>query len=487
MGSAGRSATGWRRPPPRDERESGEAPDSEEGLDTTRPYVGVVLEVRNGQATIGIGDKIEGTVQLKPWATHIDRDFKPRRTIVGDLVLVQPHRAPRGAVTYTLEQDIELQSALISLDPRSGYVLAMIGGYDFNRSEFNRAFQSCRQPGSAFKPVYYSAALDGRIKIPKKGGEEDCHNRDGKWSGGAWEAKEKRCSFTQLTDMYTSNVEYGGGKPKSHGGAVMNLRDALAKSDNNAAIQIFNAVGATEVSSWAHHLGITTWMDEVPALALGASCVHLWDLTRVYAVFNQLGRRRPSTFIRRIEDRDGHTLEDHSAYYDPWATLETRLSAGYAELYRQDEQLMDPTSAYITTDLMQAVTQYGTASRAGREMGRPVAGKTGTTNESVDAWFCGYQMSAAACAWIGFDQPKNLGNKETGGAAALPIWIGYMGRALKDVPIKTPETPEGVVASGSGRERSFMYAENVPVEPQAEDGGDTPPLPQPDLSKPPSD
>ena len=116
-----------------------------------------------------------------------------------------------------------------------------------------------------------------------------------------------------------------------------------------------------------------------------------------------------------------------------------------------------------------------------------LAGKTGTTNEYVDAWFCGYQMTVAACAWVGFDQPKKLGDKETGGAAALPMWIGYMGRALKDVPIQTPEAPEGLVAFGSGRDRAFVYAENVSADPpHEEEAADTLP-PVPDLSKPPSD
>lgn len=138
--------------------------------------------------------------------------------------------------------------------------------------------------------------------------------------------------------------------------------------------------------------------------------------------------------------------------------------------------------------MLRGVTIYGTAAKASVALKRQdLAGKTGTTNEYVDAWFCGYQMTVSACAWVGFDQPRKLGDKETGGAAALPIWIGYMGRALKNVPIQTPEAPEGLVAYGSGRDRTYIYAENVRAEEPPEDDADGTPQPEPDLSKPPSD
>ena len=147
---------------------------------------------------------------------------------------------------------------------------------------------------------------------------------------------------------------------------------------------------------------------------------------------------------------------------------------------------IDPRNAFLMDSMLRDVTLFGTAAKASAALKRrDLAGKTGTTNEYVDAWFCGYQMTNAACAWIGFDQPKKLGNKETGGAAALPIWIGYMSRALKDAPVKTPEVPDGVVAVGSGRDRTYMFTENVPPEPPPEETESA--IPLPDFSKPPSD
>jgi penicillin-binding protein 1A len=134
-------------------------------------------------------------------------------------------------------------------------------------------------------------------------------------------------------------------------------------------------------------------------------------------------------------------------------------------------RVIDPRNAFMMDSMLRDVTIYGTAAKASVALKRQdLAGKTGTTNEYVDAWFCGYQMTVSACAWVGFDQPKKLGDKETGGAAALPIWIGYMGRALKDVPVQTPTMPEGITTFGSGRERAYIYTENAAKEPPPEEG-----------------
>ena len=150
-------------------------------------------------------------------------------------------------------------------------------------------------------------------------------------------------------------------------------------------------------------------------------------------------------------------------------------------------RVIDPRNAFMMDSMLRDVTIYGTAAKASAILKRQdLAGKTGTTNEYVDAWFCGYQMTAAGCAWIGFDQPKKLGNSETGGAAALPIWIGYMNRALKDVPMQTPAQPEGLISIGSGRERNLIYSENAAKERPPEEDEEMP-IPKPDLSSPPSD
>ena len=149
---------------------------------------------------------------------------------------------------------------------------------------------------------------------------------------------------------------------------------------------------------------------------------------------------------------------------------------------------IDARNAFMMDTMLRDVTIYGTAAKASVALKRQdLAGKTGTTNEYVDAWFCGYQITVSGCAWIGFDQPKKLGDKETGGLAALPIWIGYMHRALKDTPIATPSMPEGLVANGEGRDRNYIYAENAHSRESEPEEQETTPLPKPDLSKPPSD
>jgi penicillin-binding protein 1A len=160
-----------------------------------------------------------------------------------------------------------------------------------------------------------------------------------------------------------------------------------------------------------------------------------------------------------------------------------------AEVQAGDESIraIDARNAFMMDNMLRDVTIYGTAAKASVILKRQdLAGKTGTTNEYVDAWFCGYQVTVTGCSWIGFDQPKKLGDKETGGAAALPIWIGYMNRALKDVPMRTPEQPEGLITVGSGRDRNFIYAENSGKERPPEEDEEMP-IPKPELDKPPSD
>jgi penicillin-binding protein 1A len=369
-------------------------------------------------------------------------------------------RIKRGAIIrlqkndkgeWQISQLPEVESAFVAVDPKTGAVRALVGGFDFNRNKFNHVTQAWRQPGSSFKPFIYSAALekgfnpstiinDEPIVIPasQTGSQAwEPHNYDGKYEG------------------------------------PMQMRTALAKSKNMVSIRILQSIGTRYAQDYSSRFGFDA--EKHPpylTMALGAGSVTPWQMATAYSVFANGGYRINPYVVSEIRDEKNNVLAQAAP-----------VPAGEGSL-----RAIDPRNAFLMDSMLRDVTIYGTAAKASVALKRKdLAGKTGTTNEYVDAWFCGYQMSAAACAWIGFDQPKNLGNKETGGAAALPIWIGYMGRALKDVPIKTPETPEGVVASGSGRERSFMYAENVPVEPQAEDGGDTPPLPQPDLSKPPSD
>ena len=209
------------------------------------------------------------------------------------------------------------------------------------------------------------------------------------------------------------------------------LRNALVHSMNIPAVKVLDAVGVENAVAWAKKLGITTPLNEDLSIALGSSCVTLWDLTKVYALFNRYGKRVHPTFIRRVVDRDGNVLEDHTVYFDPWAPLAQRIAAGHARLYEKPEQVIPEPEAFVTTYLLSHVVQYGTAVAAKR-LGKPAAGKTGTTNDSFDAWFMGFTRDLVTGVWVGYDTYEHpMARYENGGRAALPIWLAYMQKALE--------------------------------------------------------
>ena len=253
----------------------------------------------------------------------------------------------------------------------------------------------------------------------------------------------------------------------------MKMRTALAKSKNMVSIRLLQSIGTQYAQDYATRFGFDA--DKHPpylTMALGAGAVTPWQMVSGYAVFANGGYKINPFIVREIRDERNNVI------------------ARAAETPAGDEstRAIDPRNAFMMDTMLRDVTIYGTAAKASATLKRQdLAGKTGTTNEYVDAWFCGYQMTVAGCAWVGFDQPRKLGDKETGGVAALPIWIGYMSRALKDVPIQTPSAPEGLVSFGEGRERSYIYAENVKPKVEGEAEEDNTPLPKPDLSSPPSD
>lgn len=319
---------------------------------------------------------------------------------------------PEGASLFRLEQEPELQGALVSIDPHRQYLVAMIGGYDYDANEFNRAFQACRQPGSAFKPLVYGAAIEQL-----------------KWS------QATIIVDSPIVQHDPDNQKVW--KPENFGedfqGDVL-LRHALVNSMNIPAVKTFGAVGTRNMSEWSKKFGLTTPMNMDFSAALGSSCVYPADLAQVYATFDRLGEKRPTYFIRKIEDRFGRTVEDHTAYDDPWAPLVDRIAGGFARLSEPVEQVMEKENAFILQDLLRGVVKEGTGGPAGR-LGKPAAGKTGTTNDSFDTWFSGFTRDLVATVWLGYDlNPHPLGRYETGGRASLPIWLKYMREALGDRP-----------------------------------------------------
>lgn len=416
------------------------------------------------------GDLIPALVlDATPKQLHVYRKGGENLTLSGDALKFAARmlddksppnkRLRRGAIirlqkdekgAWQVSQLPEVESAFVAVNPEDGAIRALVGGFDFNRNKFNHVTQAWRQPGSSFKPFIYSAALekgytpgsvveDAPIVIPasETGSQAwEPHNYDGKYEG------------------------------------PMTLRNALAKSKNMVSIRLLQAIDPHYAQDYASRFGFDP-AKHPPYLtmALGAGSVTPWQMVTGYAVFANGGYKISPYIVKEIRDNNDQLLA-HSA----------EVKAG-------DESIraIDPRNAFMMDSMLRDVTIYGTAARSSVALKRnDLAGKTGTTNEYVDAWFCGYQMTVAGCAWIGFDQPKKLGSRETGGAAALPIWIGFMGQALKDVPIEIPGMPDGLVATGEGRNRNYIYAENYRPEAQpAEAPANAPFLP--DLTAPPSD
>ena len=355
-------------------------------------------------------------------------------------------RIRRGAIVrlqrdeknnWQLTQLPDVEAAFVSLDPRSGAIRALIGGFDFHRNKFNHIAQAWRQPGSAFKPFIYSAALE-------KG-------------------------FTPATvipdEPIVVEAEVTGSQrwePKNYDGKFegpMKLRTALAKSKNMVSIRILQGIDPKYAQDYITRFGFDA--DKHPpylTMALGAGSVTPLQLARGYAVFANGGYLIQPHFIQKIVDDRGNEL---GAARPPQAGEEAL-------------RVIDPRNAFIMDSMMQDVTRYGTAASVSKLGRHDLAGKTGTTNDFVDGWFCGYQPELVGIAWVGFDQPKTLGKNQTGGRIALPIWIDYMSRALKGAPEIARIVPDGVISARIDPEpgltsemrsgSDFFYREFAPLK-----------------------
>jgi len=292
----------------------------------------------------------------------------------------------------------EVEGALLTLDPHTGMVKALVGGYNFSFSQYNRALQAKRQPGSAFKPIIYSAALEGGLS-------ELTVIRDGP------------VSFKMAAGKYWRPQNY----EKRFVGPVT-LRSALAHSLNSVSVKLVDRMGSDRVIRQARKLGIESPLEKNLSLALGTSSVSLLEMVRAYAVFANGGRLVEPMFITKVTDRDGKVLEENGP---------------------EPKQTLSPEISYVLTDMLKNVIQSGTG-RAAAKLGHHVAGKTGTTSDFRDAWFIGYTPSLIAGVWVGYDDFRSLGDKETGARTALPIWLSFMtaagqGEQPEDFPV-----PEGV-------------------------------------------
>ncbi|HBZ72324.1 MAG TPA: penicillin-binding protein, partial [Deltaproteobacteria bacterium] len=325
-----------------------------------------------------------------------------------------------------LTQEPRVEGALVSRDVASGEVLALVGGYDFARSEFDRATQARRQPGSAFKPFVYGAALlDGFTPV------------------------------SILMDTPVVMIDPGNGqlwKPENYTRkflGALTAREALARSINNATIHLFMEVGVSRVIEFAHQLGIRSPLGRNPSLALGSTEVSLLELTSAYTTVASQGLRTPPVFITRVRDRDGQVLLENLVLGDISSEEDDENAPAHPPTDSADStatQAIAPDQAFLLTSLLRATVEepYGTAHKAA-SLGRPLAGKTGTTDDQKDAWFIGFSPEIATGVWVGHDEKEVLGDKETGARAALPIWMDFMEFALADKPVRDFPVPQGIV------------------------------------------
>ena len=372
----------------------------------------VVLEAspRKVVALLQSGDSVTVTGEgLRPVTSGLSDKAGPKKEIRRGAV-VRALRNQKGE--WSLTQLPEVQGAFVAMDPRSGAIRALVGGFDFGKNKFNRVTQAWRQPGSSFKPFIYSAALE-------KG-------------------------FTPATVVNDAPLFFDAGatgsqpwEPKNYDGKFdgpLPLQTALARSKNMVSIRVLNATGPAFAQTWLDHFGFDR--EKHPAfltMALGAGSVTPMQMVTAYSVFANGGYLLPPMLISRVTDSKGKVLQQ---------TQPPELNDGMRSLSARN--------AFVMGTLLQEITRSGTAARAQGTLKRPdLYGKTGTTNDSMDTWFAGFQPTMAAVVWIGFDNPKKLGDRETGGGLSLPVWIEFMQHALKGVPVAELKPPSGAVQQGS--------------------------------------
>lgn len=324
---------------------------------------------------------------------------------------------PKGP--WELTQLPEVEGAFVSLTPQTGAIRALVGGFDFAKNKFNHVTQAWRQPGSSFKPFIYSAALEKGISPATMVNDSPLFFDGGVTGGQPWEPKNYDGKFDGL----------------------MSLRTGLAKSKNMVSIRVLQSVGTRPAQEWVTRFGFDA--DKHPpylTMALGAGSVTVMQMATAYSVFANGGYLVSPHLINRITDYKDRLLVDSPP----------------PEINEASQRAIPQRNAFVMTSLMQEVTRSGTAARAQATLKRPdIYGKTGTTNDAMDAWFAGYHPRLAAVVWIGYDTPRKLGDRETGGGLSLPVWIKYMETALRNLPITEPTPAEGLVQMGG----DWVYSE----------------------------
>ena len=372
----------------------------------------VVLEAdtKHIKALRHAGEVVEITGEgLKPALSGLSEKAPPHIKLRHGAV-IRVTKTPKD--TWEITQLPEVEGAFVAIDPRDGAIRALVGGFDFAKNKFNHVTQAWRQPGSSFKPFIYSAALEKGFTPSTVINDAPLFFDAGVTGGQPWEPKN-----------YDGKFE-----------GPMTLRYGLAKSKNMISIQILRSIGTQYAQEWVSRFGFDA--EKHPpylTMALGAGSVTPMQMAVAYSSFANGGFRVNPWVISRITDQRGKVL------------VEAKV-----EPLQDGQRVIDPRNAFLMTSLLQEVTRSGTAARAQATLKRPdIYGKTGTTNDSMDAWFAGYHPTLTAVTWIGYDTPRKLGDRETGGGLSLPVWITYMQTALNGVPVMEPSAPEGIVRVGN--------------------------------------
>ncbi|HSC79908.1 MAG TPA: penicillin-binding transpeptidase domain-containing protein, partial [Chitinolyticbacter sp.] len=390
---------------------------------------------RNVSATLKNGERIEiDDDGLRVARFALSNKAAPTTRIRPGAII----RVRLAGKNWQIAQVPQVEGAFVAMDPGNGAIRALVGGFDFNRNHFNHVTQAWRQPGSSFKPFVYSAAIERGVTP---------------------------ATLVNDAPLVIDPQEIGGQRwePKNYDGryaGMMSVRDALTRSKNLVSIRLLQAIGPKYAQQHITRFGFPA--SKHPAyltMALGAGSVTPLQIAEGYAVFANTGFRVLPYFIDRIESDRGQLL----------ARMEPEVAGKGAK------RTLDARNAFVMTSMMQDVVRRGTAAKA-RVLGRQdLAGKTGTTNDAIDAWFAGYSPDMVAVAWMGFDQPRSLGGSETGGAAALPIWIDFMSVALNGRPERAPAVPDGLIVrsteSEAGSHNEYFYAEFPDTNPELGLGG----------------
>ena len=391
-----------------------------EHADSDDIVAAVVTEAspKSVRAVLSSGEDITITGPGLSFAANLLSDKAPptRRVKRGAVI-----RVIQEGTSWSITQIPEVQSAFVSASTDDGAIRSLVGGFDYNLNKFNHVTQAWRQPGSSFKPFIYSASLEKGLSPSTIINDAPISFDAGQTGGQAWEPKN-----------YEN--KYDG---------PMTMRKGLTKSKNMISIRILQKIGAKYGQEYATRFGFDA--ERNPAyltLALGAGAVTPLQMAGAYSVFANGGYKVNPYLIARILDADGRVLSQVKPE-----------SAGDPA-----NRVIDARNAFMIDSMLKDVVKYGTAAKAMALKRTDLAGKTGTTNDSLDAWFAGYQPKLVGIAWIGYDQPKNLGNRETGGGLALPIWMGYMQKVLKGVPMEERPVPDGMIQVGG----DYYYAENPP-------------------------